>query len=129
MVVQFATKVESLLAREYPFRHRLRRCHLPQGDGFSGGGKVSDIAIRRPLGGAGERSEPEGVTPQRRTFAESGAATAVFRYDPACENGTPERIQNRPTQKAAAAPKVQRLLCLCWDAISLSGKPAGACPP
>ena len=33
MVVQFATKVESLLAREYPFRHRLRRCHLPQGDG------------------------------------------------------------------------------------------------
>ena len=103
MVVQFATKVESLLAREYPFRHRLRRCHLPQGDGFSGGGKVSDIAIRRPLGGAGERSEPEGVTPQRRAFVESGAATAVFRYDPACENGTPERIQNRPTQKAAAA--------------------------
>ena len=29
MVVQFATKVESLLAREYPFRHRLRRCHTP----------------------------------------------------------------------------------------------------
>mgnify|MGYP004575054755 CR=1 FL=1 len=47
---------------DYPFRHRLWRCHLPQGDGFSGGGKVSDIAQRRPLGGAGERSEPEGVT-------------------------------------------------------------------
>jgi len=51
VAVQFATKEENLLAREYPFRHRLRRCHLPQGDGFSGGGKVSDIAIRRPLEG------------------------------------------------------------------------------
>ena len=93
MAVQFATKVEILLAREYPFRHRLRRCHLPHGDGFGDGGKVSDIAIRRPLGGAGERCEPEGVTPQRRAFAEGGAATAVFRYDPTCENGTPERPQ------------------------------------
>ena len=24
---------ESAALREYPFRHRLRRCHLPQGDG------------------------------------------------------------------------------------------------
>ena len=47
--------------RGYPFRHRLRRCHLPQGDGFRGGGKLSGTAQRRPLGGAGERSEPEGV--------------------------------------------------------------------
>ena len=31
---------------------------VPQGDGFSGGEKVSGSAIRRPLGGAGcERSE------------------------------------------------------------------------
>ena len=146
VAVQFATKAESLLAREYPFRHRLRRCHtppfvatrhlpptggsrpsrgrlqwrwqsfrqnrkvclsggypfrlaaarqstFPKGTAFSGGDKVSDIATRRPLGGAGERSEPEGVTPQRRAFAESGAATAVFHYDPICENGTPERPQ------------------------------------
>ena len=37
---------------------------VPQGDGFSSGGKVSGIAIRRPLGGAGcERSEQtEGVS-------------------------------------------------------------------
>ena len=51
--------------------------------------------VRRPLGGAGiEQSEmTEGVTPQRRAFAESGAANAVFRYDPTCENGTPERPQ------------------------------------
>ena len=38
---------------------------VPQGDGFSGGEKVSGSAIRRPLGGAGcERSEQtEGVFP------------------------------------------------------------------
>ena len=32
-----------------------------QGNGFSGGGKVFGTAQRRPLGGAGERSETEGV--------------------------------------------------------------------
>ena len=37
----------------YPFRHRLRRCHLPQGDGFRSGGKAQGTAIRRPLGEAG----------------------------------------------------------------------------
>ena len=38
---------------------------FPKGTAFSGGDKVSGIAIRRPLGGAGcERSEQtEGVTP------------------------------------------------------------------
>ena len=38
------------------------RSHLPQGDGFRGGDKVSGTAKRRPLGGAGERSETEGVS-------------------------------------------------------------------
>ena len=44
---------------------RFASSHLPQGDGFRGGGKVSGIAQRRPLGGAGcERSEQtEGVLP------------------------------------------------------------------
>ena len=44
---------------------RFASSHLPQGDGFSGGDKVSGSAIRRPLGGAGcERSEQtEGVLP------------------------------------------------------------------
>ena len=37
------------------------RSHLPQGDGFSGGGKLCGSAERRPLGGAAERSEAEGV--------------------------------------------------------------------
>ena len=41
----------------YPFRQSLRLCHLPQGDGFSGGGKVSGIAQRRPLGGAGKAGD------------------------------------------------------------------------
>ena len=47
----------------YPFRQSLRLCHLPQGDGCSGGGKLCGNAERRPLGGAGERSETEGVLP------------------------------------------------------------------
>ena len=40
----------------------------PQGDGFSGGDKVSGIAKRRPLGGAGiEQSEmTEGVLPMKK---------------------------------------------------------------
>ena len=33
MVGRFAAKVQRCL-RSHPFRHRLRRCHLPQGDGF-----------------------------------------------------------------------------------------------
>ena len=45
-----------------PFRHRLRRCHLPQGDGFSYGGKLCGSTQRLPLGGAGAGA-PEGVTP------------------------------------------------------------------
>ena len=34
---------------------------FPKGTAFSGGGKVSGTTQRRPLGGAGERSETEGV--------------------------------------------------------------------
>ena len=43
MVVQFATKVGSLLAREYPFRHRLRRCH-----------PLPTLSLTRHLSPAGE---------------------------------------------------------------------------
>ncbi len=55
----------------HPFHHRLRRCHLPQGDGFSSGGKLCDSAERRPLGGAGcERSEQtEGVKSRASNFS------------------------------------------------------------
>ena len=34
---------------------------FPKGTAFGGGGKVCGIAQRRPLGGAAERSEAEGV--------------------------------------------------------------------
>ena len=53
--------------RRYPFRQSLRLCHLPQGDGFRGGGRLSGIAKSRPLGEGGcERSEQtEGVSPGR----------------------------------------------------------------
>ena len=45
-----------------PFRlAAARQATFPKGTAFGGGGKVSGSAIRRPLGGAGERSEPEGV--------------------------------------------------------------------
>ena len=45
-----------------PFRlAATRQSTFPKGTAFGGGGKVSGIAQRRPLGGAGERSEPEGL--------------------------------------------------------------------
>ena len=66
---RYSFRLKGKIARPggYPFRHRLRRCHLPQGDGFSGGGKLCGSAKRRPLGGAGcERSEQtEGVQCQK----------------------------------------------------------------
>ena len=46
----------------YPFRLAAsRQATFPKGTAFGGGGKVSGIAQRRPLGGAAERSEAEGV--------------------------------------------------------------------
>jgi len=32
------------------------------------------------------RAQTGSIFPQRRAFAESGAANAVFLYDPSCEN-------------------------------------------
>ena len=47
-----------------------------------------------PLGKvASPQAMPEGVPSQRRTFAESGAANAVFLHDLTCENGISERPQ------------------------------------
>ena len=46
----------------YPFRlAAARQSTFPKGTALGGGDKVSGSAIRRPLGGAGERSETEGV--------------------------------------------------------------------
>ena len=91
----------------YPFRQSLRLCHLPQGDGFSSGGKLCGSAERRPLGGAGERSETEGVLPVASILAlslaarlfpqETSAAPAVSLYDPSREKvilENPQIFQN-----------------------------------
>ena len=51
----------------YPFRlAALRQATFPKGTAFGGGDKVSGAAQRRPLGGAGERSETEGVFPIKK---------------------------------------------------------------
>ena len=48
--------------RVHPFRlAAARQSTFPKGTALGGGDKVSGSAIRRPLGGAGERSETEGV--------------------------------------------------------------------
>ena len=62
MTGKFAAQVQSGLPGVPLPSCRCAAIHLPQGDGFSGGGKVVGIAQRRPLGGAGERSETEGVS-------------------------------------------------------------------
>ena len=62
-----------------PFRlAAARQATFPKGTAFSGSDKVSGVAIRRPLGGAGERNETEGVRCQKRSF--SGAPERVQSY-------------------------------------------------
>ena len=70
--------------------------HLPpergksslKGTAFGGGGKVSGIAQRRPLGGAGcEHSEQTEGVPAARLFPqETSAVAAVSLHDPTREN-------------------------------------------
>ncbi len=61
MVAQFPAEEKSCL-RSHPFRLLTAfAATFPKGTAFGGGGKVSGITQRRPLGGAGERSETEGV--------------------------------------------------------------------
>ena len=62
MTGKFAAQVQSGLPGVPLPSCRCAAIHLPQGDGFSGGGKVVGIAQRRPLGGAVEHSETEGVS-------------------------------------------------------------------
>ena len=81
MAGKFVAKAESLLARKHPFRHGYRRDTFPKGTAFGGGGKVSGIAQRRPLGGTGERSETEGVLGQRRAPSQAHSAVLQKRRD------------------------------------------------
>ena len=56
-----------------PFRLAAsRQATFPKGTAFGGGGKVSGITQRRPLGGAAERSEAEGVLPYQKAPRTSG---------------------------------------------------------
>ena len=70
--------------REHPFRlAAARQSTFPKGTAFSGGDKVSGTAQRRPLGGAVERSETEGVLPKSSddfisAFFSEAALTADF---------------------------------------------------
>ena len=60
------------------------------------------------FGGAGERSEPERIRfPQRRAFAESGAANAAFRYDPSCEKAILENPRLCSNESPSGAFKRQ----------------------
>ena len=124
------------------------RSHLPQGDGFRGGGKVSGIAQRRPLGGAGfAQQRLRGVFPQRRAFTESGAVNAAHRYDPSrekailenpqifqnCEiinnisaddaQSEAERILNRP----AAPLRIKIAIPAAWCYTTYKGRGLAAC--
>ena len=52
MAGKFPNQVQSCLPREYPFRLLTAfAATFPKGTAFGGGGKVSGIAQRRPLGG------------------------------------------------------------------------------
>ena len=51
---------------------------FPKGTAFGGGGKVSDTAQRRPLGGAGERSETEGGVPRSAALSQKAALQMLF---------------------------------------------------
>ena len=62
MAGKFAAKAGSDLPGSTPSVIACGDATFPKGTAFGGSDKVSGIAQRRPLGGAGERSEPEGVT-------------------------------------------------------------------
>ena len=51
---------KSAVLRGYPFRHRLRRCHLPQGDGFQRWRESFQHSPKAPPWGSW-RVAPEGV--------------------------------------------------------------------
>ena len=80
----------------YPFRLAAsRQATFPKGTAFGGGGKVSGIAQRRPLGGAGcERSEQTEGVPAARLFPqETSAAATASRCVPSREKAILENPQ------------------------------------
>ena len=62
LIYQSVYSLLGTLAGGYPFRLLTAfAATFPKGTAFRGRGKVYGIAVRRPLGGAAERSEAEGV--------------------------------------------------------------------
>ena len=76
MAGKFLAKVQSCLPGSTPSVIACGDATFPKGTAFSGGDKVSGVAIRRPLGGAGcERSEQtEGVLRERLRGLQIGGA-------------------------------------------------------
>ena len=80
-------------ARENPFRlAAARQSTFPKGTAFGGGGKVSGIAQRRPLGGAGAQ-RLRGVAPRE----DRAACTFPLRISPSATRPAPRT--NRGTRR------------------------------
>ena len=95
MAGKFLVELQSVLARNTPSVIAYGDATFPKGTAFGGGRKVSGIAQRRPLGGAGcERSEQTEGVPAARLFPqETSAAAAVSRCVPSREKAIPENPQ------------------------------------
>ena len=67
----------------------------PKGAPFGTAAKFPATAKSRPLGegGIAVGDDGRGASPQRRAFAESGAANAIFLYDPSREKVVSKRPQ------------------------------------
>ena len=100
MAGKFLVELQSALARNTPSVIAYGDATFPKGTAFGGGGKVSGIAQRRPLGGAGcERSEQtEGVPAARLCPQETSAAAAVSLHDPTRENAFGAASRPRQTR-------------------------------
>ena len=99
MAGKFLVELQSVLARNTPSVIAYGDATFPKGTAFGGGRKVSGIAQRRHLGGAGcERSEQTEGVPTARLFPQETSAAAAFcLYDPSRENamsGSPQAARH-----------------------------------
>ena len=91
------------LARDTPLPSaHCVRIHLPQGDGFRGGGQLYGIAKSRPLGEGGltQSGKTEGVSLQQKSRrTKSAAALRGVTSQPALRDDPPHTGQIDPTQQ------------------------------
>ena len=76
MAGKFLVELQSALARNTPSVIAYGDATFPKGTAFGGGGKVSGIAQRRPLGGAGALA-PEGVRLHRGNYTLLAISSAL----------------------------------------------------